>query len=119
MASGIEIKLDVSVLRALRGAIPSRAEKLLDIQAREFEERTKENIETMGVVDIGNLLNSIHVEDTHPPLQRTIADGVTYGIFQHEGYHDRGGGYHQGRPFMRLTADTLRKRFQDAWKGLF
>jgi HK97 gp10 family phage protein len=68
----------------------------------------------MAPWDTGALRASIHVESLHPPLQRTIADGVEYGVFQEFGTYRMA-----AQPFMTPAVERQRPSLTKAWKELF
>ena len=59
------------------------AEQLLNEVANELVSEIKNNIQTKGVVDTGDLLDSIAQETNG--TEATIHDGVTYGFFNEFG----------------------------------
>ena len=106
---GIEIILEMRGLHGIMRGLDPRAEKILEDAARNIEKHAKEK----APVDTGTLKGSIHVEKDHPPLERTIADGTTYGVFQEFGTSRMG-----AQPFMTPAVEEERKRLGKAWEEL-
>lgn len=92
----------------LRAGLDKKAEKILEAAARRIEARAKE----LAPVDTGTLKSSLHVSQERP-LERTIADGVEYGVFQEFGTRRMG-----ARPFLTPAVEMERKGLMDAWKEL-
>jgi hypothetical protein len=114
----VSIKLDTRKMDKLRGELPARAERVLDKMAVDAEKETKDYVVLLHVIDTSALLNGINWL-REGRWTRLIRDSVEYGIYQHEGWHDRAGVYHAGRPFMRMAFEKLRPTFVKAWGALF
>lgn len=113
----VSIKLDTRKLDQLRNGLEGRAEKVLDKAAADGEQLTKDFITEMHVIDTGALKNSIGWK-REGRLTRVVSDGVSYGIYPHEGFHTKGGRYIPGRPFMRAAFERLRPSLVRAWEAL-
>ena len=110
---GIEIVLETRGLHEILRSLDGRAEKVLEVAARNIERDWKQNIVTQHVIDTGTYLGSVHVVKDHPPLERTIADGVTYGVFQEFGTSRMG-----ARPCALPAVEQERGRLKKAWEEL-
>lgn len=108
------VRLDTKKLDALLNGAGIKAEKVLDKAARDVEAGWKDNIVQKNVVDTGAYLNSVHVEASHPPLERTIADGVEYGIYQEYGTKR-----FPARPCATPAVERIRAGLRDAFKAVF
>lgn len=116
MPISISTKLDKHKLVALMNGAGPKAQMVLDKTARDIEAGWKEEIVSKHVIDTGTYLNSVRVRDDHGPFDRTISDGVTYGVFQEFGHH---GGAVAARPCAGPAVDRVRKVFAEAWRQLF
>jgi HK97 gp10 family phage protein len=105
---GIEIVLDTRGLQQLLGSMDDRAEKVLDVAARNIERGAKE----FAPVDTGALKNSIHVEKPGP-LERIVGDGVNYGIYQEYGTSRM-----PAQPWLTPAVEKERGQLEAAWKEL-
>lgn len=108
------IKLNTAKLDLLTAKLLPRAERVLDKSASDVENGWKEFIVQKGVVDTGAYLNSVHVEASHQPLKRTVADGVNYGVFQEFGTR-----HFPARPCAQPAVERVRAGFLKAFEGLF
>lgn len=108
------IRLDLGVLDDIRRTLTPKAENILDAGARKIEARWKGYATEKGVVDTGAYRSSVHVEPDHKPLERTITDGVEYGIYQELGHHNV-----PARPCATPAFEDERRPLQDAWWQLF
>ena len=110
--------------------IPSRQDKAVRKAAQEFVKDCK--------VEIDNLIYSKPPSDTYSRTGnlrrshkfRRIAEGVylienvaPYAIYQHDGWRDPGGHWHQGRPWMDTALAKNQEKYaqiiDEAISGLF
>jgi len=126
MKQQIAIKLDTQRLDFLRGAIPGRAEDILDVGARNIETRAKLSMKGGGSphvpsapgepphVDTGALRASIHVEKPKT-LARDIMDGVEYGVYLEFGTSSP---RMAARPWLTPAVEQERQPLSRAWEQL-
>ena len=105
----IQIVLETHGLQQILRSLDGDAEKVLDVAARNIERIAKD----LAPIDTGALKNSIHVIKERP-LERIIADGVEYGIYQEFGTSRMG-----AQPFLVPAVERVRKGFAKAWELLF
>lgn len=111
--ANITVRVDTNRITALLNGLGPRAESVLDVAARQVEAGWKQNIVAKNVIDTGDYLNSVHVEQSHPPFERTIADGVDYGIYQEYGHHRVA-----ARPCATPALEAEREPFLRAWREM-
>ena len=104
----IQIVLETHGLQQILRSLDGDAEKVLDVAARNIERIAKD----LAPIDTGALKNSIHVIK-EKPLERIIADGVEYGIYQEYGTTRMG-----AQPFMTPAVERERAQLEAAWKEL-
>src|SRR5512146_2562669 len=102
------VKLDTRKLDSIRASDRNRAEAVLEVAARHIEGMAK----GLAPVDTGALRASIHVSQERP-LQRTIGDGVEYGIYQEFGTR-----HMPAHPFLLPALEAERRPLNQAWEAL-
>lgn len=110
----VTVKVETQRLDAILNGLNTKAEAVLDIAANHVRERWLWYIWAKQVIDTGAYANSIHIEDAHPPFERTVGDGVEYGIYQELGHHTVA-----ARPCATPALEDERKYFLAAWEALF
>ncbi len=116
MASGADYRIDTSVLDRLVRVEPEKVERFLDWMAESIVTDVKLSFGSSPSapgqppgVDTGALRASMTWENTGPQ-ERTISDGVEYGIYLEDGTEKMG-----ARPFMGPAFGRAQERFeQDA-----
>jgi hypothetical protein len=110
-------------LDTLIQALPSNAEKSLDRAGEGLETKSRGQVRAMDVYDTGKLHDSTEWEKTEPLAGRVATtaesdEGALYPMFQHEGWTDRAGNWHVGRPFLRVAAEEWRGGIPQYFRGM-
>jgi len=111
--TSVSVKVDTRRIEALLNGLGPAAEKVIDVAAANIEGSWKKSIVDKNVIDTGAYLNSVHVESGHKPFERTIADGVDYGIYQEFGHHNIA-----ARPCATPALEFEREPFIRAWRAM-
>ena len=109
----IEVTLDMKRLQQMMAWQTPRANELLDASAERIKEGWKNYIIVKHVIDTGDYLRSIHIENPGE-LTRIISDKVHYGVYQEFGTI-----YISARPTGGPAVEDERPIFLKAWKALF
>ena len=98
-------------LARLPGNLRREIGTAVDQSGRRVLERAKSNIQSMGAVDTGRMLNSGVVEPVGP-LARRIHFTAPYSLYVHEGHRTRGSTFVPGRPYLSTAVDQERGGIQ-------
>lgn len=115
---GTKVTKNTRVLDSIIRNMAVRGDEVLEDITNDAKRQTRRTIVAMRVFDNFHLHDSIDGKRVKRGVWR-LEDGVLYGIFQHEGYHDRGGNYHKGRPFMRSPFVENRQKWLLWFKRVF
>ena len=126
---GVETRLDTNMLDGIITRVDTRAARILHDAGGDLADMTRAVIREMDVLDTGRLLGSVDYHATNDSIGAHTGivsvgahsnEGFPYPIAQHEGYHDKGGGWHAGRPFLRVAIERFKPYFtRNYWQGLF
>lgn len=103
----VEDNTDEIVKRIRKNAAAIVAKTALDIEAA-----AKKNVAAHGLIDTGNLVNSIKAREVGEMLWR-VSVGADYGI-----YHEMGTRFLPPRPFLSPAAERARPVFMKAMSDL-
>lgn len=76
-----------------------------------MKKRRGANSKKAGTVKVGRYEGTAP-NDTMFDRKVYIGTNVEYAIYQELGFHDRGGGWHAGRPFLRPAIEGHASEFQ-------
>lgn len=113
VAANVRVRTVVNNFPTVKGSLRRNAEAFVSKAAQDLAGHAKVNIHAHGLIDTGNLLNSIIVEDGAHALQKFVVVGAHYGI-----YHEMGTRYMVARPFLGPAADAVRPEFVRSMTGL-
>jgi hypothetical protein len=123
---GVQVTLDTTRLDTILRRMDARAEDALGDAGEDLEAMVKAEIRAMDVIDKGDLLNSVEwrpMSSGGDVVRGTVSvgakspQGFPYPVAQHEGWTDRGGGWHHGRPFMRVAVEKFKSYFRNNYFG--
>lgn len=109
MGARFKVTLDMQKLQTLAANFGGNLDSAVEAVADQAVAYVQTEIVTKDIIDTGALLNSIHVEPKVENMQRTVADGVEYGVYQEFGHLTRMGkskdwvgpqNFVPARPFM-------------------
>jgi hypothetical protein len=119
---GVRVDLDTTKLDTILRRMPAERDDALNDAGTDLKEMVKAEIRAMDVIDSGDLLNS--TDWRYSPggggvvsVGAKSPQGFPYPVAQHEGWTDRGGGWHNGRPFMRSAVEKFKKYFRENYFG--
>lgn len=113
MGSNVSVRVETKRLDAILNRLGDKANAVLDLGAAHVQERWQKYIVEKDVVDTGAYLNSIHTFKADV-FERTVADGVDYGIYQELGTTKKA-----ARPCATPALEDERKDFNVAWEAIF
>lgn len=96
----------------LAGEVRRRAGEYVAKAAHDIEAHTKRNIQGHGLVDTGNLMNSVRAVKVDA-LRWQVVVGADYGI-----YHELGTRFLPARPFLLPAATLVAPSYHDAMRQL-
>lgn len=98
-----------NTLRGLPSALRGALEPAAEASGRLVLQRAKSNIQAMGAVDTGEMLNSGVVESAGT-LTRRVTFTAEHSLYVHEGHRTRGGSsFVPGRPYLSTAVDQERQ----------
>lgn len=118
----ITVTLDTSRLDTLIRQLDERVDSAVNDAGEDLAEMVRGEIRSMNVIDTGRLLASTAWKPTAGAggiveVPAKSNRGFPYPVAQHEGWTDRGGGWHTGRPFMRVAVERFKPYFQRNYFG--
>jgi hypothetical protein len=124
---GVRVDLDTTRLDTILRRMPTERDDALGDAGEDLEAMVKAEVRAMGVVDTERLLDSVEWRPNTSAggdvsygvvvVPAKSDAGFPYPIAQHEGWTDRGGGWHAGRPFMRSAVEKFKKYFRENYFG--
>lgn len=120
------VTLDTTKLDTILRRMDGRADDALNDAGQDLANMVRAEVRAMRVIDTGRLLASVEWRAT--PSGGGHSNGVVsvgarsprgfpYPVAQHEGWTDRGGGWHPGRPFMRVAVEKFKAYFRRNYFG--
>lgn len=122
----VDLYYDTTRLDTILRNLDPRADAQLNDAGEDLENIIKGVVTEMDVVDSGQLRDSVKWKPTpsasgvHHGVVEVSAKsdrGFPYPIAQHEGWTDRAGNWHPGRPFVRVGVERFKPYFRTNYFG--